>query len=264
MNVIVEFLTYCQFFIILVLEQYCFEKSIQIRTMQYQESLYIPDIYSVENCPVVSIQTETPTVEVSDIVGTEAEELLAALQQELGEHDLSEVSAPMDTDYTHELIPAVAFFNDAEGFVDEHLVSHFPNCLEPDFESDPMVNEEDCLSLDDLLDSEQPAISMEYQQCATAKIADNLMGDQQWTVLVLGKEGPYIHVSDGRRIWLDLGEKSKLIHRNDVLSVEVSRKDDGKIEVLRTIKLEEAAYVSEDYLIPDEEYLLKRESRMIG
>lgn len=261
---IVELLTYFQFFLIIVLEQYCIEKSIQIKAASYRlsmESMYIPDVYSVEASPVVSIQQVTPIVEVSDIAGTEAEDLLSALQQELGGLETEE-QAPIKHDNVYEIEPAVAIYQDEDTF-DERVLINELNVLDQKVEEESMVNEEDCLSLDDLMDFEEPEISVDYRQFATSKIADNLIGTQQWTVTVIGMEGPYVHVSDGRRVWLDLGEKAKLINPNDILSVEVDRKEDGKLEVLRTIKLEEASYVSEDYLIPDEEYFMNREKRVV-
>lgn len=261
---IVELLMYCQFFLILVLEQYCIEKSNQLRTKSYQvslESMYIPDIHSVENSPVVSIKKETPIVQISNIEGTEAEELFSALQQELGGLEMDEV-APMENDNFYEIEPAVAIYQDEDTFNGSLLINEL-NILEQVVDEEPMVNEEDCLSLDDLMEFEEPEISVGYRQFATAKIADNLTGEQQWIVSVLGMEGPYIHVSDGRRVWLDLGEKVHLIHPNDILSVEVNRKEDGKIEVIRTIKIEEASYVNEDYLIPDEEYFINKDKRAV-
>ncbi|MDU1847421.1 MULTISPECIES: hypothetical protein [unclassified Niallia] len=83
----------------------------------------------------------------------------------------------------------------------------------------------------------------------TTKIADNLQGKQRWLVSVLGMEEEYIHVSDGKRAWINIGESVYRINRKDSLSLEIER--EGKnIRVLKIEILEHA--VSSDYIIPDE------------
>ncbi|PGT83267.1 hypothetical protein [Bacillus sp. AFS040349] len=113
--------------------------------------------------------------------------------------------------------------------------------------------EEDYLSMSDLNgeNSDQQLNIDSYSQFSTSKISDNMEGLQQWTVKVVGMEDAYIHVSDGQRIWLNVGiEKARKITNNDILAIDVM-KNGKEVEVLRIIKLESG--VNEDYLIPDEE-----------
>ncbi|MCM3362024.1 hypothetical protein [Niallia sp. MER TA 168] len=83
----------------------------------------------------------------------------------------------------------------------------------------------------------------------TTKIADNLQGKQRWLVSVLGMEEDYIHVSDGKRVWINIGERVHQINRKDSLSLEIVR--EGKNIRVSKIEILEHA-VSSDYIIPDE------------
>ncbi|MCM3443959.1 MULTISPECIES: hypothetical protein [Metabacillus] len=259
---IIELLTYCQFFILVVLEQYCIEKSQQFKVTQYQatmEYMYFPEAYQ-EDCMVLPNEYVKPVVEVSDIRGSKAEDLFSALQQELGSNENIELDAESNED---SLILYEDHMNrvNEDNTQDDFLLINELNILD---QSDlPPLQQEDCLSLDDLIDSNEPMISSDYQAFATAKIADNIIGNQQWTVSVIGMEGSHIHVSDGRRVWVDLGEKARSINPKDILSIEVNKKEDGKIEVIRTIKLEEGTFVSDEYVIPDEEIYLDKERRVV-
>jgi hypothetical protein len=48
-----------------------------------------------------------------------------------------------------------------------------------------------------------------FESFASAKIMDCLEGAQQWVVSVVGIEENYIHISDGKRLWVNVGEKAK-------------------------------------------------------
>jgi hypothetical protein len=108
--------------------------------------------------------------------------------------------------------------------------------------------EDDSIHMNDLV--EQPVkVSTGYEEFASTKISDCLDGAQQWVVQVVGVEEDYIHVTDGKRIWLNIGERVNKIRNNDVLILDVIRS--GKnVSVENLIRLE--TNVTEDYVIPDE------------
>ncbi|MEG6533733.1 MULTISPECIES: hypothetical protein [Bacillati] len=89
-----------------------------------------------------------------------------------------------------------------------------------------------------------------FEIFASAKIDDQKQGPQQWVVTVIGMEDTYIHVTDGKRIWVNIGEKVKKISNNDVLILDVIRKEKDII-VQNIFQLD--TEVSSDYSIPDED-----------
>ncbi|QHA38698.1 hypothetical protein D5E69_22960 (plasmid) [Rossellomorea marisflavi] len=109
-------------------------------------------------------------------------------------------------------------------------------------------DEEDCLTLNDLNNEWHVTIDDEYVSSANAKIKDELIGIQKWTVNVIGEEKQYIHVSDGDRIWLDVGNYASKITVGDIISVELDRQLE-KIEIREVSILH---HFSEDYMIYDE------------
>ncbi|MGN7299472.1 hypothetical protein [Ferdinandcohnia sp. SAFN-114] len=118
------------------------------------------------------------------------------------------------------------------------------------------IGEDDCLSINDLNSdalNELDDVNSRFVQYATAKIKDEVEGRQEWTVKVIGMEGPYIHITDGQRIWVNVGEaKTSKIHVGDVLNLDVARNGKKDIIVNRIIKLETS--ISDEYMIPDEHY----------
>lgn len=118
--------------------------------------------------------------------------------------------------------------------------------LEGDVENDS----DDCIYLQDI-EEETVVAPTGYESFASAKINDNLDGPQQWVVYVIGMEDQYIHVTDGKRIWVNIGNQVSKIRNNDVLALDVIR--NGKnIDVTRIFRLEVGTEV--DYMIPDESY----------
>jgi len=109
-------------------------------------------------------------------------------------------------------------------------------------------DDEDCLTVHDLNNEYQVNIDDEYVSSANAKIKDELIGIQKWTVNVIGEEKQYIHVSDGDRIWLDVGNYASKIAVGDIISVELDRQLE-KIEIRQVSILH---HFSEDYMIYDE------------
>lgn len=112
--------------------------------------------------------------------------------------------------------------------------------------------DEDYLYISDANHVEYIEMDASYTGFATAKINDNLFGQQQWTVQVIGSEMGYIHVSDGSgRIWLEIGvEKAGKIRNGNILVIDVNREDD-KVHVERILRIEDNSI--EDYAIPDED-----------
>jgi hypothetical protein len=138
--------------------------------------------------------------------------------------------------------------------------------FENDFENCSYLEEEieydDYLSIHDAAIPNESTIDSTFKQYATAKIGDNTDGQQQWIVKVIGIEGEYIHVTDGNRIWVKVGEqKASKIKNGDVLDLDVIR-NGRNIEVIHIFKLETS--VSEDYCIPDEMDTLMFEEEKIA
>lgn len=118
------------------------------------------------------------------------------------------------------------------------------------FISDWMEEEqEDCIQMTDLESEEKNIEPTGYEAFASSKIAENLAGPQQWVVSVVGMEESYIHVSDGKRLWINVGERAAKLNNGDVLILDVIR--NGKEVVVDKLMRIETA-VSEEYEIPDE------------
>ncbi|WP_374717785.1 hypothetical protein [Neobacillus sp.] len=117
-----------------------------------------------------------------------------------------------------------------------------------DFEDEKAVIEDDCISIEDL-ENEEPVTSTGYESFASAKIADEIDGPQQWVVSIVGMEDTYIHITDGKRIWVNVGEKVHKLKNGDILILDVVR--NGK-EVLVENLFRLESTVSEEYIIPDE------------
>jgi hypothetical protein len=222
---LVELLKVLNLFIIQGLELYCIEKCNEMFYRSLTEARNDSYDEYVLATPVVEVEVEekevlTSTYTSSKIEGTGAEKLLESLKVELDEVDDNEA----------------ILLDEAEAF-DYSLI-------------EPPVNfhEEDCLTVNDLYEVGEVEIDEQYTELANAKIQDELRGKQQWTVNVIGLEKNYIHVSDGIRIWLDIGNYASKVSIGDVLSVEVDRQID-RVEVLDISVLHQ---VSEDYMIIDE------------
>jgi hypothetical protein len=119
-------------------------------------------------------------------------------------------------------------------------------------ELDFTINQ-DCISLSDYdidCSNSNELTTFDFEKLATAKISDSLEGEQQWVVSIIGTEEEYLHISDGHRTWINVGQDALRLKRGDLLAVDVVRKD-KRVEVLNITILESA--ITEDYLIPDEE-----------
>jgi len=236
--------------IYLILEQFVLERTRDLQIMNRQEFFEVVKSFEV-NCsseqevsslaPAVITATST-TVNNEPIEAPTASELdeqtldfLSLLEQEVGEpNSFVEYTASTSEEPVHQSL-------------DEEIIIN--------------IEDEDCLSMNDLTSSaldELEEVNSTYVQYATAKIKDEVEGHQEWTVKVIGMEGPYIHISDGQRIWVNVGEaKASRIHVGDVLNLDVERHGKKDITVNRITKLE--TLISDEYMIPDEQYHVDKE-----
>lgn len=235
---LLDLLTILELAILQVLESYCIEKCFEnyhrYQALNYCPSEELGSFYNVEevipslDCiiPEEKNELEKANFEKSSIEGTAAEALFNSLQIELND----------SSDQVE---------NTAEYF--QSLENAEPIIMESDENND--FQRDNFLSISDLeIDEESPYISNEYTELATAKISDDTLGLQQWTVNVIGSERQFVHVSDGTRIWIDLGKYTKNIHNGDILSLDVNR----TIEKIEVINVKLLHSISEDYLIHDE------------
>lgn len=196
-----------------------------------------------------------------------AEGLFAELQLELGTDDSNyAVEVDIETNGVYELddepiefgfdndVVSLADYEEQEFMEDGTFATAYDEGLED--------NQEDCIHMDDLMrEVEVVSSPSSYEAFASAKIADCTDGLQQWVVSVIGMEEQYIHVSDGKRIWLNIGERASRIHKNDVLILDLIRH--GKeVKVQNLVRVETLA--TDEYMIPDEEQFLVEEDVRIA
>jgi hypothetical protein len=198
----------------------------------------------MEVSPIVNV-IEFPSTSVKEQEPVVVETVAAPLQVELDESSmalLQEMSNELQIEDC--LISPYELSHDMDSDFDciypndDHFIVLYQ--LEDD--------EDDSIHMNDLV--EQPVqVATGYEEFASAKISDCLDGAQQWVVQVVGIEEDYIHVSDGKRIWINIGERVNKIRNNDVLILDVIR--NGKnVSVEKLFRLE--TNVTEDYIIPDE------------
>lgn len=219
--------------------EYCEQKAVQAKEdCKSLEPVAFQSFYEPTMSNVVPIMVSTPELDTAAL----------GLFEELT-MDLNATSRPKEKEVLEVL-----------GTVDEDIDSYIViNMSEEDYEhdfyymddEDAQVQDEDCISLDDLMKEEVTVSPTGYEQYASAKIADNLDGPQEWVVTIVGMEESYIHVSDGKRLWVNVGEDAANLHKNDVLKLEVVR--NGKEVNVENLFLLETG-TSSDYLIPDEHF----------
>lgn len=236
-----------------VLEWYVYTLALELKVKSYYEYheqiamqekedcrqedviVHLPSSNDSADAAVVPIQVLKPELDSA------AEGLLGELIEDLGlaaEHSSESVQMPQSEE---EVDFYVAYMDEASFDTDVYLV-------EDDYESE---QEEDCICLDDLLSEEQTISPTGYEKYASAKIADDVDGAQQWVVTIVGMEESYVHVSDGKRLWLNVGEYAANVRIGDVLKLDVVRS--GKdVTVKNLFQLE--TDTSADYIIPDEHF----------
>lgn len=112
-----------------------------------------------------------------------------------------------------------------------------------------IVNDSDELSLKDWVLEDEMNVLPSMSSKGTSKISDDKEGIQLWMVSVCGIEREFIHVSDGSRIWLNIGDLAKEIRHGDILSLRI-KKENNCVEVLEVLDIQRLQH--EDYCIPDE------------
>jgi hypothetical protein len=197
--------------------------------------------------PVVHIESVAMETELDE----KAEGLFAELQQELGLGPEPTIEDGPDSFGTYE-----TFEEEVEYEFEYEMVN-------PAEYADDEVEElqEDCIHMEDLIKDEKLVSPVGYESFASSKILDCIKGPQQWVVSVIGMEEQYIHVSDGKRIWLNIGEKATRIRMNDVLILDVVR-EEKEVIVQNLVRVE--TFATDEYLIPDEERYLYEENQRIA
>ncbi|MFD1736176.1 hypothetical protein ACFSCX_06315 [Bacillus salitolerans] len=246
---VVDALSIIQLVVIHVLEQYCMIKADIIRVsrmvtydfvMSYQEEkqmeMELVTETVVESAPVET--TQVPEVKRA-VLNDDTLQFLSMIEQEVNGPQAEQYEEPMSQD---SYIDCMEPDNYVTVSMDDEL-----NQLDMMMEQQPI---EDCLTMEDLSeDDENIELDGSYSELATARIRDGLMGEQKWTVQVVGIENEYVHVSDGNRIWLNMGDASSMVGVGEILSVVVNRTEKD-ITVQHIDAIERT--ISQDYLIPDE------------
>ncbi|RHW36078.1 hypothetical protein D1B31_18545 [Neobacillus notoginsengisoli] len=237
-----------------LLEHYVFVYSLELRVRSHYE--YYERIAALNKDCTKSVvvplpvkqQVDTPLQVTLTELDSKAEELVSELQLELRntENQLvdDEVVYVMEN-YEPEL-------------EDEIIYSHIEDELS--FNEAPEEMEiEDCIDINDFNDEDCPSAPVGYTTFASAKIADYTDGAQSWVVTVIGMEDSYIHVSDGKRAWVNLGEDANKLNNGDVVALNVIR--NGKEITVENVFLLETDATSE-YIIPDEEIYYNQEHQI--
>lgn len=236
-----------------VLEWYVYTLALELKVKSYYEYHEQMAMQEKEDCsqqnifvPLHSTLDSAETVVEPILVSkpeldTAAEELLGELIEDLGLQAELSSETIQDSQNEEEFDVYLAYTDDAFLDTDVYLV-------EEDYETQ---QDEDCIYLDDLLSEEQSVSPTGYEKFASAKIIDGLDGAQQWVITIVGAEESYIHVSDGKRLWVNVGEYAASLRIGDVLKLDVIR--NGKDVTVKNLFLLETD-TSADYIIPDEHF----------
>lgn len=261
-----------------LLENYIFVRSEELKVKRYNE--YFQQLVQLDDCSQFEDNLSTsnvessvqPVIESARVVsskpdlGDAANGLFAELQQELLEVNDQSGFIHFTSSMEEEIEDGGSFVIADEAF---SLADHDEEPAYVEYYHEPVIDtesevpmmEEDCIQIGDLLNEEGPVSPKGFESFASAKINDKLDGAQQWVVSVIGIEEQYIHVSDGKRKWINIGERASRIRMNDVLILDVIR--DGKeIVVENLIRVDSLS--SEEYSIPDEDYYFQEENERIA
>lgn len=88
---------------------------------------------------------------------------------------------------------------------------------------EPIVDDSKCLDIESLTQKEPTADQ--------TMLSYEIKEPQLWYVNVVGKEGPFLHVSDGKKKWVHVGNEAKKVAINDLLFLTVQVKEEERIEV---------------------------------
>lgn len=247
-----------------LIEHYVFTYSLDLRVRSYYE--YHERIAELnKDCseavviqmPINRQESTEPNTQLhieQSVLDVRAEELFSELQLELDNEETEIVEEQV-------IYSMVDFETEPEDeeiiysyYTDSDVSDDIPGA---DYEIE--TESEDCINMDDLIESDCPAAPVGYSTFASARIADCIDGAQSWVVSVIGKEDSYIHVSDGKRIWVNMGDFASKLKNRDVVSIDVIR--NGKeITVENVFLLETDA--STEYSIPDEDFYYYQEDQI--
>lgn len=221
---------------------YCLQTIIEEKEQEQQQKK--ATLTLVKSPVMENEQSETKQVTTPDL-GEAVTEMLNELIVDLGlenqneskEEEVQVASSPLDNEDDY----YVAFSIEEEE--EDHQEFYYVE------EEPEVVPDEDCIQLADLLATDQTVSPTSYDQFASAKIADDVAGAQQWVATVVGMEESYIHISDGKRIWVNVGEQAASLNIGDVLKLDVIR--NGREVKVENLFLLEAG-TSADYFIPDD------------
>lgn len=242
MNYLVCFYTFLEIYV------FVYAQELRVKNhFEYYERLIQLNCMEVEDQPALS----SPSSETSNIVpfvqpkqvvtvselDAAAEGLFAELQSELGVGELTSTSDSFIDDSVDFIFETDMDFDSIDGFT---TVYEFQ-----EEESD------DCIQISDL-NEEDTLEPTGFEAFASAKIADDIAGPQQWVVSIVGIEESYIHISDGKRLWVNVGmERASKLTNKDVLILDVIR-EGNEVLVENLIRVD--TQPSQEYAIPDEEH----------
>lgn len=232
-----------------LIEHFVFVYSLELRVRSHYE--YHEQIAELNNDCSQSVVTpmtamEPEPVEVSEpiqptptVLDSSAVELFTELQQELGIGEIVE----------DQVLYSMETYEPEE---EEIVYQTFADILEETSANKDQLEyeNEDCINIEDLIECDCPVEPTPCSTFASAKIADCIEGAQSWVVTIIGMEDTYLHVSDGKRIWVNLGNNANKLKKGDVVALDVIRK--GKEISVENVSLLETDATAE-YTIPDEE-----------
>ncbi|QCJ45407.1 hypothetical protein FAY30_25995 (plasmid) [Bacillus sp. S3] len=245
-----------------VIEHFVFVYSLELRVRSYYEYHERIAQLNKEDCSesvVIPMPVKLPVPEAVishsvQVTPTDldyrAVDLFSELQQELG---ITEEEIVED-----QVVYSMANY-EPEYEEEEIVYGTYENVFVDDIKYHVESENEDCINIDDLNASDCPAGPTCYYTFASARIADCIDGAQSWVVTVIGMEDSYIHVSDGKRIWVNLGDNVNRIKNGDVVTLDVIR--NGKEITVENVFLLETDATA-DYTIPDEEIYYYQEQQI--
>lgn len=159
---------------------------------------------------------------------TEADDFIRQLQNEFGDSDIeSDADSTNSDEFKKEYKPK----ENNIVYVDKSKADKLSSeQLQMTIEKGSLILKDDD---DDYLNVSDLDLPM-YNNVPTTSILEDIEGPQQWYVVVIGMEGTYLHVSDGKKKWIDVGNKARKININDTLMLMVELVEE-KIKVLDVV-----------------------------
>lgn len=233
-------------FVFLVLERYCIERVMEQKAVDVLtffdavEDLNnkldpIQKNHNEESIQATSLKLVATPVKPERVISkvdNESLDMFEQLQQELAMVGNSDQLSVIDNSDTY----------GGESYMDESM-DHLLSQGAPD---------DEYLSIHDLKEDIQEQNRIQY---VSSRISNETVGHQQWVVKVEDISDHEIFVNDGRKMWLNVGErKASRIKMGDLLQLDIERKGE-EVMVDRIFRLENT--LTDEYLIPDEFYALE-------